>query len=119
MYWPLTTVRRKGSCPGQVGHRVLTPCAGGCVHYRKHFLREAASYGPELPPEMAAKLKEDSKEILKNEDLPCLMWDEMVDDPDNPDMAAMQALLYDEMDATERAESFKVRCKQGRWPKPS
>jgi len=42
-------------------------------------------------------------------DLPCLLWDKDVDDPDNPDAAAMQALMYDECTATERAENFKNR----------
>lgn len=45
--------------------------------------------------------------VLKNEDLPALFWDELPDDPDNPDVAAIKAIM-DESTPEERAESFKV-----------
>jgi hypothetical protein len=44
---------------------------------------------------------------LKSDDIPALFWDEMPDDPDNPDMAAIQAII-DESTPEERAISFKV-----------
>lgn len=44
---------------------------------------------------------------LKSDEIPALFWDEMPDDPDNPDMAAIQAII-DESTPEERANSYKV-----------
>lgn len=46
-------------------------------------------------------------EVLRNEELPALFWDELPDDPNNPDVAAIKAII-EESTPEERAESFKV-----------
>lgn len=65
-------------------------------------------YGPAPPPVSDPVPDKSSGDLGPEGDLPCLLWDKDVDDPDNPDAAAMQALMYDECTATERAENFKV-----------
>ena len=41
--------------------------------------------------------------------MPALFWDAMPDDPENPDLAALEA-LKEESTPYEIAESCKVRC---------
>jgi hypothetical protein len=87
--------------------------AGMSPMYDPASLPDRIAFGPAVPPQPPSELEEQVKRAAKAYDadaeLPCLMWDSVPDDPDNADYAAMQALMYDECTAAERAENFKVR----------
>eukprot|EP00959_Pyramimonas_sp_CCMP1952_P209614 4385603-Pyramimonas_sp.AAC.1 len=56
----------------------------------------------------AAKTRAENIDLAKNEELPSLFWDSKIDDPENPDLLAMEALM-DELTPEERAENYKNR----------
>ena len=76
--------------------------------YDPATLPDRIPFGPAPPPGAEPKPKAEAKPYDESEELPCLMWDTVPDDPDNADLAAMQSLMYDECTAAERAENFKV-----------
>lgn len=76
--------------------------------YDSATLPDRIPFGPAPPPGAEPETKAQAKPYDENEDLPCLLWDTVPDNPDNADLAAMQSLMYDECTAAERAENFKV-----------
>mmetsp|Transcript_9422 Transcript_9422/g.19490 ORF Transcript_9422/g.19490 Transcript_9422/m.19490 type:complete len:405 (-) Transcript_9422:310-1524(-) len=56
----------------------------------------------------AAKARAENIDLANNEELPSLFWDSKIDDPENPDVLAMEALM-DELTAEERADNYKNR----------
>jgi hypothetical protein len=85
--------------------------------YDAASLPDRIPFGPAPPPGAEPAPKAEAKPYDENEDLPCLMWDTVPDNPDNADLAAMQSLMYDECTAAERAENFKVLA-IARWTVP-
>lgn len=53
-------------------------------------------------------MTEDAQGGVAEDDLPAVFWDQMPNNKDNSDLAAINALI-DEQTAEERAESYKVR----------
>lgn len=46
----------------------------------------------------------------ENNDLPALFWEDAIpDDPNHPDLVAMQEIMYGESTPSERAEAFKIQ----------